>query len=42
MDFLTADLINAINETSWFDGIGTIVVLLAAYAVYKYINKRFK
>tara|TARA_Y100001949_G_C15811304_1_gene253619 strand:+ start:111 stop:239 length:129 start_codon:yes stop_codon:yes gene_type:complete len=42
MDWLTADLINAINNVSWFDGIGTIVVLLGAYAVYKYINKRFK
>ena len=42
MDWLTADLIEAINNTSWFDGIGTIVVLLGAYAVYKYINKRFK
>ena len=39
---ITADLINAINDTSWFDGIGTLVVLLIAYAIYKYINKRFK
>jgi hypothetical protein len=39
MDWITADLIDAINETSWFDGIGTIVVLLIAYAVYKWIKK---
>jgi hypothetical protein len=39
---ITADLINAINDTSWFDGIGTLVVLLIAYAIYKYINQRFK
>ena len=42
MDWITADLVDAINNTSWSDGIGTIVVLLGAYAVYKYINKRFK
>ena len=42
MDWMTADLLKAINETSWFDGIGTIVVLLGAYAIYKYINKKFK
>lgn len=42
MDWMTADLLTAINETSWFDGIGTIVVLLGAYAIYKYINKKFK
>jgi|TARA_B100001094_G_C17655033_1_gene541536 hypothetical protein len=40
MDWLTADLIDAMNETSWFDGIGTIVVLLAAYAAYRYIKKK--
>ena len=39
MDWITADLIDAINETSWFDGIGTIIVLLIAYAVYKWIKK---
>jgi len=39
MDWITADLIDAINETSWFDGIGTIVVLLIAYAAYKWIKK---
>ena len=39
MDWITADLIDAINETSWFAGIGTIVVLLIAYAVYKWIKK---
>jgi len=42
MDWLTADLLKVINETSWFDGIGTIVVLLVAYTIYKYINKKFK
>ncbi|QOI69096.1 hypothetical protein Mosig_00134 [Pelagibacter phage Mosig EXVC030M] len=42
MDWITADLIETINNISWFDGIGTLVVLLGAYAVYKYINKRFK
>ena len=42
MDWVTADLLQIINETSWFDGIGTIVILLGAYAIYKYINKRFK
>jgi hypothetical protein len=42
MDWLTADLIDAMNNTSWFDGIGTIVVLLCAYALFKYINKRFR
>ena len=40
MDWLTADLIDAMNETSWFDGIGTIVVLLAVYAAYRYIKKK--
>ena len=39
MDWITADLIDAINETSWFDGIGTIIVLLIAYAAYKWIKK---
>ena len=39
MDWVTADLIDAMNNTSWFDGIGTIVVLLIAYAVYKWIKK---
>ena len=42
MDWVTSDLIDAINNTSWFDGIGTIVVLLGAYFVYKWINKKFK
>ena len=42
MDWITADLIETINNISWFDGIGTLVVLLGAYTVYKYINKRFK
>lgn len=42
MDWLSADLIYAINDTSWVDGIGTIIVLLGAYAGYKWINKRFK
>ena len=40
MDWFIADLINAMNETSWFDGIGTIVVLLAAYAAYRWIKKK--
>jgi len=39
MDWLTADLIDAMNNTSWFDGIGTIVVLLLAYAAYRWIKK---
>ncbi len=39
---ITAELLQVINDTSWADGIGTLVVLLVAYAVYKYINKRFK
>ena len=39
---ITAELLQVINDTSWSDGIGTIVVLLVAYAVYKYIQKRFK
>tara|TARA_X000000950_G_scaffold288701_1_gene406858 strand:- start:5158 stop:5283 length:126 start_codon:yes stop_codon:yes gene_type:complete len=39
---ITAELLQVMNETSWADGIGTIVVLLIAYAIYKYINKRFK
>jgi hypothetical protein len=42
MDWVTSDLIDAINNTSWFDGIGTIVVLLGAYFVYKWINNKFK
>lgn len=36
---ISADLINAMNETSWVDGIGTIIVLLIAYAAYKWIKK---
>jgi|TARA_B100001094_G_C17611318_1_gene521358 hypothetical protein len=40
MDWLTADLIDAMNETSWFDGIGTIFVLLLAYAAYRWIKKK--
>lgn len=39
MEWLTADLIDAINETSWFDGIGTIIVLLIAYAAFRWIRK---
>lgn len=39
MDWFTADLIYAMNETSWVDGIGTIVVLLAAYAAFRWIRK---
>ena len=39
---ITAELLQVINDTSGFDGILTVVVLLGAYAVYKYINKRFK
>ena len=39
---ITAELLQVINDTSWTDGIGTIVELLVAYAVYKYIQKRFK
>jgi hypothetical protein len=39
MDWVTADLIDAMNNTSWFDGIGTIVVLLLAYAAYRWIKK---
>jgi hypothetical protein len=39
---ITAELLQVINETSWTDGIGTLAVLLIAYALYKYINKRFK
>lgn len=42
MDWLTSDLIEAINNTSWVDGIGTIVILLVAYFVYKWINNKFK
>lgn len=41
MDWFTADLIYAMNETSWVDGIGTIIVLLGAYAGYRYIKKKF-
>lgn len=40
MDWLSADLIDAINNTSWTDGIGTIVVLLIAYAAYRWIKKK--
>lgn len=36
---LSADLIYAMNETSWVDGIGTIIVLLIAYAAYRWIKK---
>lgn len=39
MEWLTADLLDAINETSWFDGIGTIIVLLIAYAAFRWIRK---
>jgi len=39
MDWFTADLIYAMNETSWVDGIGTIVVLLVAYAAFRWIRK---
>jgi len=37
---ITAELIHALNETSWVDGIGTIVVLLLGYAAYRYIKKK--
>jgi|TARA_E500000178_G_C16869895_1_gene683846 hypothetical protein len=36
---IDADLIEVVNETSWVDGIGTIVVLLLAYAAYRWIKK---
>lgn len=39
MSWLDANLIEAMNETSWFDGIGTIVVLLVAYGIYRWIKK---
>jgi len=39
MDWITAELIDSINNTSWVDGIGTIIVLLAAYAGYRWIKK---
>ena len=39
---ITADLIRAMNETSWVDGIGTIVVLLIGYAAYRWIKKKTK
>lgn len=39
MDWLTADLIDAINNTSWVDGIGTIIVLLLGYAAFRWIKK---
>lgn len=39
MDWVTADLIDAMNNTSWVDGIGTIVVFLLAYAAYRWIKK---
>ena len=42
MDWLTSDLIYALNDTSWVDGIGTIVVLLLGYAGYKWIKNKFK
>ncbi len=42
MEWLTADLVNAMNETSRVDGIGTIVVLLLGYAAYKWIKNKFK
>ncbi len=35
MSWLNADLIQAINNVSWFDGIGTLIVLLVAYAIFK-------
>jgi len=37
---ITAELIHALNETSWVDGIGTIVVLLLGYTAYRYIKKK--
>ena len=37
MNWLDAELIQAINEISWFDGIGTLVVLLVVYAIFKRI-----
>ena len=40
MDWITSDLIEAINETSWVDGIGTIAVLLVAYAAYRWIKEK--
>lgn len=39
MDWVTAELIEEINDTSWVDGIGTIVVFLVAYAVFRWIKK---
>ena len=39
MDWLTSELIAEINNTSWVDGIGTIVVCLVAYAVFRWIKK---
>ena len=36
---IDADLIEVVNETSWVDGIGAIVVLLLAYAAYRWIKK---
>ena len=39
MDWITADLVEAINNTSWVDGIGTIIILLGAYAGYRWIMK---
>ena len=43
MDWINAELTaSAINNTSWVDGIGTIVVLLLGYAGYKWIKNKFK
>jgi len=39
---ITADLIRAMNETSWIDGIGTIIVLLLGYTAYRWIKKKTK
>ena len=39
MDWISADLVEAINNTSWVDGIGTIIILLGAYAGYRWIKK---
>lgn len=35
MSWLNADLIQAINNVSWSDGIGTLIILLVAYAIFK-------
>ena len=39
MVWTTADLAEAINNTSWDDGIGTIIILPGAYAEYRWIKK---